>query len=446
MAERGRRVLLSNVATISPGRSAQRPLAPLPRWPFAAMLVLFPVWWVLGFGEMIWIPLAGVMAFYLNRRGNVRMPRGFFLWMLFLLLMLLSVVGIDTAGRLIGFSYRTLMYATVTVAFIYVYNARTTLTTRYVLGVLTVFWVIVIAGGYLGILLPEFSFRTPLGYILPAALQQNELVGEMVVRRATQFNPDSFFQFEPRPAAPFLYTNGWGNAYSLLLPTVVAYAGYIRRTAKFWWVMVLIPVSLVPAVLTLNRGMFLGIGVAVLYAALRLALMGRLRALFSLIGIGIVGVAAAISLGLEERLGNRLEQSSTTEDRANLYTEAITRTLTSPLFGFGAPRPSFTEGAPSVGTQGHVWTVLFSHGFPALALFLAALAYFFFATWRVTSTTALALNTIQIVILVEVIYYGVLPHGLMLSFIAAALALRGDPPSEMVALPLRRAMRVTSIR
>lgn len=446
MAQRGKSVLLSGVAAISPGRPVQRPRPPLPRWPFAAMFVLFPAWWLLGFGDMMWIPLAGVMAFYLIRRGAVRAPRGFFLWLLFLLLMVLSVVGIDTSGRLIGFVYRALMYAAVTVVFIYVYNGRQTLSTRYVLGVLTVFWVVVIAGGYLGIFFPEFSFRTPLGYVLPASLQQNELVSEMVIRRATQYNPDSFLQFDPRPAAPFLYTNGWGNSYSLLLPAVVAYAGYIRGTAKFWWLMVLIPVSLVPAVLTLNRGMFLGIGIAVLYAALRLAVMGRLRALLSLIGIGLIGVAAAVSLDLEQRLGSRLEQSSTTEDRANLYSEAITRTLTSPLFGFGAPRPSFTEGAPSVGTQGHVWTVLFSHGFPAVFVFLAALAYFFFATWRVSSTTGLALNTIQLVILVEVFYYGVLPHGLMLAFVAGALALRGDPPSELVPLPLRKQMRVGAIR
>lgn len=180
---------------------------------------------------------------------------------------------------------------------------------------------------------------------------------------------------------------------------------------------------------------------ALLYAAGRLALMGRMRALLVVVAVAIVSVSAALSLDLEARLDHRLGGSSTTEDRANLYWETFARTLQAPLFGYGAPRPSTTEGAPSAGTQGHVWNVMFSHGFPALIIFLAVLAYFFFATARVWTNTALALNTMQLVILVEVFYYGVLPNGLMLSFIAAALALRGDPPEEHVPLPLRRPAR-----
>ncbi len=437
---------LSAAARIAPRTVKTGASRGLPRWPFAAMFVLFPLWWALGVAEMMWIPLAAIMVLYLIKRGGTQVPRGFAIWLLFLVLMLLSVIGIDTTGRLIGFAYRALLYLTVTIVFIYLYNGRGTLTTRYVLGVLTFFWLVVVAGGYLGVFLPEFSFRTPLGYVLPSGLQANELVQEMVVRRATQYNPESFYNFEPRPAAPFLYTNGWGNAYSLLLPLVIAYSGYVRRSAKFWWIMAAIPVSLVPAVLTLNRGMFLGLGVAVVYAAFRLALLGRLRALFGLGVIGVIGVAAAISLNLADRLGDRLDVSSTTQDRANLYAETFERTLTSPLFGFGAPRPSFTEGVPSVGTQGHIWMVMFSHGLPALVLFLLTLAYFFFSTWHVTSTTALALNAIILVLIVEVFYYGVLPHGLVLAFIAAALAMRGDPPSEQVPLPLRRSVRALGYR
>ncbi len=446
MTASGRSSLVSAAARITPARTSGNTGLGLPRWPFTVMFVLFPVWWALGLAEAAWIPCAAIMVVYLVKRGGALVPRGFALWLLFLLLMLVSVIGIDTSGRLIGFIYRALLYLTVTIVFVYLYNARTTISTRYVLGVLTIFWLVVIAGGYLGILMPEFSFRTPLGYVLPGSLQANDLVQEMVVRRATQYNPDSVFGFEPRPAAPFLYTNGWGNVYSLLMPAVVAYAGYLRGTRRFWLIVLAIPVSLVPAVLTLNRGMFLGLGVAVLYAAFRLALLGRLRALFGLGVIGIVGIAAALSLGLADRLSERLTFSSSTEDRANLYVEAITRTLSSPLFGFGAPRPSQTPGAPSVGTQGHVWTVLFSHGFPALIVFLLTLVYFFFATARVATTTSLALHTMQLVIIVEVFYYGVLPNGLMLSFIAAALALRGDPVSEHVPLPLRRATGISTRR
>jgi hypothetical protein len=100
------------------------------------------------------------------------------------------------------------------------------------------------------------------------------------------------------------------------------------------------------------------------------------------------------------------------------------RTLQSPLFGYGAPRPSAIDGAPSAGTQGHLWMVMFSHGFPALICFVGALVWMFLATLRGRSTAMMILNTVQLVILVEIFFYGVLPNGLILTLPAAALAMR----------------------
>lgn len=396
----------------------------LPRWPLTAMLAFFPFWWALGIAEMAWIPLAGCMGVLMIRRGGIRVPRGFALWLMFLVLMCASVIGIDTSGRLIGFIYRALLYLTVTVVFVYVYNARETLTVRYVLGLFTLFWLWTAIGGAAGLVAPEFSFRTPLAYVLPKGLQSNELISEMVVRRLTQYNPDSWLALSPRPSAPFLYTNGWGNVFSLTLPTTVAYLTVIPRGRRFWLLLLAIPLSLVPAFLSLNRGMFIGLAVAAAYLFIRFVLAGRLRAVMLLGGIGVIALVAALSLDVIDKLTDRVETSSSTEDRANLYEETFVRTLHSPLFGYGAPRPSFTDGAPSAGTQGHVWMVMFSHGFPALLFFLAALAWMFLATRRTGHTAPLILHTIQLVILVEVFFYGVLPDGLILTFPAAALALR----------------------
>jgi uncharacterized paraquat-inducible protein A len=78
--------------------------------------------------------------------------------------------------------------------------------------------------------------------------------------------------------------------------------------------------------------------------------------------------------------------------------------------------------------------VMFSHGFPALICFMAALLWMFFATARGRSTAMLVLHTVQLVIIVEVFFYGVLPNGLILTFPAAAVAIRElrsalSPPS-----------------
>lgn len=401
----------------------------LPRWPITAMFAAFPLWWALGMAEMAWIPLAAAMAVLLIRRGDVRAPRGFGIWLLFLALVAVSVIGIDTPGRLIGFVYRALQYLSITIAFLYVYNARRTITLDWLLGMLTLFWLFVVAGGWLGVIAPEFSFRTPLGYVLPRGLQSNELVGEMVVRRATQWNPDAWTVLDPRPAAPFLYTNGWGNAYSMLLPLVISYVARIPRDLRFLGLLVAIPLSFVPAFLTLNRGMFIGLGVAAVYGGLILLASGRVRAVAGLAAACAVGLAAAAVLDVGDRLLGRVESSSSTEDRADLYQETLVRTLQSPVFGYGAPRPSWTEGAPSAGTQGHVWMVMFSHGLPALAVFLLALLWLAWSTRHVRRRMT-AVHVVQVVLLVEVFYYGVLPHGLVLALLPAAAALPHDTALE----------------
>lgn len=399
----------------------------LPRWPLFAAFALYPLWWVLGLGSIAWIPLGACMAVLLARRGGVRVPTGFSIWLLFLLLMCVSVIGLDSPGRLLGFVYRVLQYGAVTTAFVYVYNARELLTVRYVLGLVTVFWTFSVIGGFAGIVAPTFAFRTPLGLIVPSSLQANELVGEMVVRRMTQYNPDSWLALDPRPSAPFLYTNQWGNVYSLCLPMVLAYVRELLRgkeRARALLVVGLISLSLVPALLTLNRGMFLGIAAAVAYVSIRFLLAGRLWPVMCTLVLGLVTGAVTVWLGVGSRLEERTTTSSSTQDRASLYRETFDRTLDSPLLGYGAPRPSVTEGLPSAGTQGHIWTVMFSHGFPALALFLLALVWLVVATARARNTTQLLMHSVQLILLIEVTYYGVLPNGLMLSFTAAALLLR----------------------
>lgn len=396
----------------------------LPRWPFAALFALFPVWWLLGLGEAAWIALAAVMLGCLLWRGRIRMPRGFAIWLMFLVWMGVSVIEIDTPDRLLGFVYRALLYLTVTVIFLYVYNAHDSLSPRYVMGVLTVFWLIVIAGGYVGIFFPVLTIQTPLGLVMPPSIASNDLVQDMVVRRVSQYNPDGWAKLDPRPSAPFLYTNGWGNAYSMLSPIVIAYLVEVRRERRFWWLLAAIPVSLVPAFLTLNRGMFLGLGLALVYVAVRLFMRGNVKALLGLIGLAVVVVVAFATLPIAERLTHRVEASPSTSDRANLYEETFERALEAPVFGYGAPRPSEKAGAPSAGTQGQLWMVLFSHGFPGAALFMGWLVWAYIRSIRERDPASLALNAVLLVVVVESLYYGIMTAGLAIAMIAAALAMR----------------------
>lgn len=396
----------------------------LPAWPISLVLLGYPLWWVLGLGDMVW-PLAAAVMVVLLRRTPLRVPRGFGIWMLFLVWVLCSFVQIDTPGRAVGFFYRYALYLSATVLFVYVFNARRALPTDKVVATLYGFWLITVVGGYLGILFPAFELRTPLAMVLPGPILNNELVHEMAVRRFTQWNPDAHNVIAPRPSAPYLYTNGWGNAYSLLTPFVLLHCARLHAKHSRWFVpaALAVPVSLVPAFLSLNRGMFVGLGVAGVYFAFRVMLRGDWRALLAIAGVGVVGLAALQVIPVEERLENRLEVSSTTDDRASLYAETFQRTLQSPLLGYGAPRPSYTAGAPSAGTQGQFWMVLFSHGFVGVALFVGWLLLLFVRTIRGPTTLALVCNTVILTTMVEIFYYGIMMTGLVIVMLAGAIGL-----------------------
>lgn len=369
------------------------------------------------------------MVHYLLRRGRhrVTVPRGFGLWFVFLLFMLMSVVMIDSGGRMVGFVQRALSYGAVTVMFIYCYNARAQLTVDSLMRSLMWFWVTMVTGGFIGLILPSLTITTPVAWIMPQSLLNNELVAEMAYRRFTQYNPTGYLQISPRPSMPYLYTNGWGLGYALLTPMVIMYRQRVGRVLRIF-LSIMLPLSFIPAGLSLNRGMFVGLGVAALAVGLWSLYQRQFRVTFALLGLGLVGLLAVTVLPILDRLEHRLGVSSTTEDRFALYVEAIQRTTQSPILGFGAPRPSVMPGIPSVGTQGQFWMVMFSHGFIALTAFVLTLVWMAATSLKqAIRSRDLLLFTFAIVplnALVAMLFYSLLNTNIMIVFACIALVLR----------------------
>jgi O-antigen ligase len=279
--------------------------------------------------------------------------------------------------------------------------------------------------------LPLLVVRTPAYYVLQAAasgIAANDFVNHMVVRRLAQFNPDSYLGVAARPSAPFLYANNWGNVYSLLLPVVIAYLVSLRRSRRPRDRMVrrslvaAIALSVPPAAYTLNRGMLIGLGVAAVYLAVRLAARGRVSAMLV---IALLAVAGAVAF--ERLAGSRLEtrlQGSGTSTRASLYVQSIELARKSPIFGYGVPPTSLDPSAPPVGTQGQFWMVLVSNGPVAVAAFLSFFAGAWLRSWRRWDTIGLTASALCLVAVVELGFYGAVPYGLPIMMVLAAVALR----------------------
>jgi polysaccharide biosynthesis protein PslJ len=132
-------------------------------------------------------------------------------------------------------------------------------------------------------------------------------------------------------------------------------------------------------------------------------------------------------VGFVNSLNARVSNSDSTATRSALYHETFDATLHSPLLGYGAPRPSnIYTGAPSLGTQGQIWTLMYSHGFPGAGFFLGGFLVLAWRTRRCRTTAELWLHTVVVMAIVMVPFYRMLGQELVTAMAAAAIVLRDD--------------------
>lgn len=393
----------------------------LPAWPVLVLLWGMPLWWAFGLLPFANLIMAVPMVAFLIQSRRLTLVPGTLPWIAFVAWMLPCALMLDSFGRIIGFSVRFSQFAAVAVALVYVVNARANLPVQRVLAGLTFTWVFVIAGGYLGIFWPDVTLTYTIGQLLPASILQNEYVNDLVFppfsEIQTPYGADEPFL---RPSAPFAYTNGWGAAIAILTPIAIASA-LARRTARAMiWLMVGTGLAIPPAIATTNRGLFVGLAVAVVYVLGRLLLRGKWLPFLWVGGLGaLLYVVLALS-GLIDGILARQETVDTTEGRGLLYEETFARTLQSPILGYGAPRPSFTSEI-TVGTQGMIWNAMFCFGFVGLALFAIFLIGGLLRTWSAPNLAALWMHSAVLAGTVMSVFYGLDRHMLPLCLILGVM-------------------------
>jgi len=418
------------------GPAVERPPLLGPRWPLVALFIGFPLWWALGVGAFIWPILAVPMAVSLAMRGRARAPRGFGLWILFLLWMLASATQLDEPQRWIVFGYRLAIYGSATVLFLYIYNApRGTLPARRITAIVTAFWAFAVLFGLVALIAPEASFTSLAEVVLPGGVMGNSFVYELVHPELAQVQ--GFLGYEvARPKAPFIYTNEWGANIALLTPFALLTWKLASTSIARAVVGGLLVLSVIPIVVSLNRGLWLSLSMGLVYAAVRSAVRGRVAALRLLVAGALIGAALVAATPLRDLVADRLATPHSNEARLSLYTEAAEGILDSPLLGYGSPRPSERDpNLPRVGTHGQLWLVLFSHGIPAGIFFVAWFSFAFWRSRRETSDVVSWMHVVLLITLVQMAYYGMVPVPIHLSMLAAAVAWGelsgGAPPGEV---------------
>jgi O-antigen/teichoic acid export membrane protein len=438
-------------------RSVGRWLVSHPAWPVTALLAGYPLWWLLGLADYMWVLLAipmitRMMAWRAHRSRRIRLPPGFGLWLLFLVWVVAGVstltltapgtVASPVSHRLISFAVRTASYLGVTVLLLYVGNLTETELPRrklaWLLGLLGVYTTVL---GVAGMLAPHIQFSSPFLLLVPHHLQANSFIQATMHPGLSQVQNVFGASTQPRPKAPFNYTNTWGQCLTITVPwlLVACQASKSRRMRIFGWV--ILGLAFVVLVYSLNRGAWIGAGLAVAYVAARLAARGRL-ALLGAVTVALAAVVIAIAASpLHTVISQRLQNGKSNDIRSSLDALAIRDGLSSPILGYGDTRQQ--PGSPksiavgptsscplcgrnSVGSTGQLWLLLVCNGIVGTLFYVGFFAY---GAWRYRRDTTPYGITGTLVLLLSFVYlftYDAVAAPLGLTMLAYAMLWRNE--------------------
>jgi hypothetical protein len=424
-------------------------------WPLWASLVLYPVWWALGLGAFSCVIFAIPMAWTLLKRRPLRYPPAFGIWLAYLVWTLVCLVMLPVhaphttegsfTGRSISLVQHIVQLSSATVFLLYLVNmTQKELPQRRVLKWMGVLFLVTIAGGLLALADPHFQFNAPLEYVLPHGITKNVYVHTLVHPAAAQVQNVLGFS-APRPAAPWAYTNLWGNNLSILLVWFCIYMWDPKTVKRHFRLLLVIAVALVPIIYSLNRGLWFGLMISIVFLIFQLAKRGDLRATFYAIAAIGVGAVLFLATPLSNVVTQRASHGQSNDIRKFIDTQSFKGALESPLLGWGDSRKVIGSsqsiavgpspecplcGAVNLGSTGEIWVVMFDQG-----LFGALLYLGFFAAvwWRLRSNRTLVGAGGRLILILSMFYtffYNNLPTGLILTMLSIGVATRGPTPDR----------------
>lgn len=433
----------------SPGqrrRAAMRPrhFVALPYgWPLTALFTGLGLWWAVGLSELAVIVFAIPMALHVWReRRTLRVPRGWGLWVLFVLWTMASFLMLDLdppgtlpdslIGRMLPWAYRAVSYLTVTAILIYVGTLdRRRYTQEKIARVLGIGFVWVALGGYLGTFAPTLEFTSPVEMLMPAGLRANPFVQSLVHPAAAQVQ-DFLGYAAARPAAPFGYTNVWGHAFAMLLPWFVVAFVVRANGMKRLLGLAFAAASLYPAIASLNRGLWIGLGLCGAYLVVRQLMRGRPTvAAGALVAVAVAGGVVVLS-PLGGLIQERLDNGHSNAIRDYTIERSIEVAATSPVLGLGNTRVDSgshnsimvgrtadcpTCGNVNIGINGHLWFELVAHGFVGAALYVGTIGTVFWRYRRDHTAIGYAAHLGVGLMLWFMFVYGAIPTPLAIAFV-----------------------------
>jgi hypothetical protein len=421
---------------------------PRPGWPLVVIFIGFPIWWLLGLGMLIFLIMSVPMAVHLwKRRSRVLVPQGFGAWLVFLAWVVLGVgvlwadapgaVPGGSLGRLLPYGWRLAWYLASTIVLLYIANlSDDELPADRVGRLLGYMFIVTTAGGLLGTFAPHLQLTSPLEMLLNT---HNTFLLDAIHPKTADVATILGYE-QARPMAPFAYANTWGAAYAFFLPfftiTWIWRAGRWRRAVGI----VVLLMSLWPMVYSLDRGLWISLGMTGCFAGLKLVSRGGGRALkLAVAGLAVGGLVFAVS-PLPSMIQTRIHNPHSNNRRALLAEQSVRSAVTgSPVVGFGSTRNvqgnlmSLSGGArpgckacaaPPLGTQGHLWLLLFANGLVGTVAFVVFFVTRFARHWRERTAYGVAGCCVLLAFALFLFIYDLVEVPLYTVMIAVALMWR----------------------
>ena len=442
-------------------------------WPVTALLAAYPLWWALGLADFMWILLAIPMAFRMaawaaHGTRRIRTPPGFGIWLLFLVaagagIMVLSLTAPGTivspvSHRILSYGDRTLTYLGVTVLLLYVGNlTEAELPRRRLAWLFGLIAVYATAGGLAAMVAPHLQFSSPALYLLPKSVQANTFIQASMHPGLAQVQ-NVLGEAKGRPKAPFDYTNTWGDCLTIMVPWLLAgwwYGGRRQRMIAIGAT----AVCIVPLLYSLNRTAWIGVGLAVGYLAVRLAVRGRVAMLAGVCAaLALVGILV-LATPLSSLVNSRLSSHKNSDDlRSTLDVLAVRDAASSPIIGYGDTRQQQGSaksiavgptakckncGQQEVGSTGQLWLLLVTNGFGGTALYIGFFGYGVWRFRRDRTPYGIAGSLALLLGFVYMVSYDAVGAPLGFTMLAyamlwrndAALSRGGDPPALAPPIP-----------
>lgn len=454
MTARGRAVRGTRPKGVAWEVAPARGLAPVTGRPLIWLLAGYPLWWALGMGQFAyWLFAVPMFAELVRRHRTVglRVPPWFWVWGLFLVWTLLGLAlvpltmpgTVPESGGFPGAILRAVNYLVLTVVMLYIGNlTERELPVRRVVWALAVLCLVTVAGGYLGMLAPRFEFTAPLEYLMPGSLASDPYMQTLIHPASAQVM-DIFGYESARPKAPWEYTNIWGYMLSLLLVWLVL-GWIVQRTGPVRWAALIVVVaSVAPIVHSLNRALWAGLVLSVLFVAVQALRRGRVVPVLA----GTVAMAfltAGLFLSpLADVVRARADNPHSDDGRAATNSASVEAADLSPIVGWGTTRESLGSsdsiavgptaecpgcGQHVIGNAGQLWMTLIAGGWVGTALFVA---FFALVAWRYRSATTLVGQGALLTVLLlfwYMFFYVALMSPLAVTMIAVALLWRVEEP------------------